>query len=79
MNHFHFRAFKKQLKIQEGHRNEIYLDSKGLKTFGIGHLVKKGDPEYGKPVGTPVPSARVDVVFEQDVQANENKVLTVIY
>lgn len=37
---------KEQLKIDEGYKLEIYLDSEGLPTFGIGHLVTKADPEY---------------------------------
>jgi lysozyme len=56
-----------QLRLDEGVVNEIYLDSVGKATFGVGHLVVKSDPEYGKPVGTEVTEARVESCFEEDV------------
>lgn len=37
---------RRQLIIDEGLKYSIYLDTKGLATFGIGHLIKKSDPEY---------------------------------
>lgn len=37
---------KNQLKIDEGYKEYIYLDSEGLATFGIGHLITSKDPEY---------------------------------
>ena len=45
---------KEQIKRHEGEVLEIYEDSLGYLTFGVGHLVKEDDPEYGQPVGTPV-------------------------
>ena len=44
----------------------------GYPTFGIGHLIRRSDPENGKPVGTPVSKSRVDAVFAQDL-ANHAK------
>ena len=44
-------ALRKQLEIDEGIKHEIYLDHLGLPTFGIGHLIIEGDPEYGMEVG----------------------------
>ena len=61
------QAVFKQLKIDEGVVNEVYLDHLGLPTFGVGHLVIEGDPEYGQPVGTPVSESRVAEVFERDL------------
>ena len=58
---------RKQLEIDEGCIYEIYLDHLGLPTFGIGHLIVQADPEYGKPVGTPVSEERVEEVFNKDV------------
>ena len=39
----------------------------GYPTFGIGHLILKSDPEYGKPIGTKVSSERVVEAFNADV------------
>ena len=61
------KAVFEQLKIDEGVVNEVYLDHLGLPTFGVGHLVIEGDPEYGEPVGTPVSESRVAEVFERDL------------
>ena len=59
---------REQLKIDEGVRYEVYDDHLGYKTFGIGHLVKTTDEEYGWPVGTPVSEKRVNSVFDEDVE-----------
>ena len=60
--------FKEEIIIDEGIKYEIYLDHLKLPTFGIGHLVLKTDPEYKKPVGTPVSMERVDECFVQDIE-----------
>tara|TARA_B100000035_G_scaffold278340_1_gene257220 strand:+ start:4756 stop:5202 length:447 start_codon:yes stop_codon:yes gene_type:complete len=57
---------RKQIEIDEGRVEEVYLDSLGLPTFGIGHLIKTGDPEYGFPEGAKIPAERVDEVFDED-------------
>lgn len=65
---------KKQLKIDEGCRLEVYLDSEGLPTFGIGHLLGKNDIEYffykNLPKGgkLKISQQRVNEVFEIDVE-----------
>jgi|SRR6056300_1894309 len=56
------------LELDEGVKHEIYLDHLGLPTFGIGHLVREEDPEFGEPVGTAVSDDRVASAFEQDIQ-----------
>ncbi len=68
---------REDLIIDEGTKDEIYLDHLGLPTFGIGHLVTEWDEEYGKPVGTPVSQERVKQCFQMDVQGtiSECKVL----
>jgi GH24 family phage-related lysozyme (muramidase) len=38
---------RSEIEADEGNIGEIYLDHLGLPTFGIGHLVKKTDPENG--------------------------------
>ena len=51
---------KNELVRDEGCVFEVYLDSEGLPTFGIGHLCKPLDPEYGYAVGTKVTPERVE-------------------
>ena len=59
---------KEQIKRHEGEVLEIYEDSLGYLTFGVGHLVKEDDPEHGQPAGTPVSQERVDEVYEHDFE-----------
>ena len=61
-----FEQLREQLIYDEGAVYSIYEDHLGYATFGIGHLVKEEDPEYGKPVGTKVPYARVMECFRED-------------
>ena len=58
---------RKQLEIDEGVVYEIYNDHLGYPTFGIGHLVRKTDPEYGFAVGHSVDPERVQEAFEADL------------
>ena len=58
---------QKDLERDEGVIYKIYKDHLGYPTFGIGHLVTRSDPEYGKPVGTSVSKSRVDSVFATDL------------
>ena len=57
---------KEQIKRHEGEVLEIYEDSLGYLTFGVGHLVKEDDPEFGQPEGTPVSQERVDEIYDID-------------
>ena len=59
---------REELKIDEGVVYEIYLDHLDLPTFGIGHLVRESDPEYGEEVGTPVSEERVVEAFDADIE-----------
>jgi len=61
-----FEKLREQLMYDEGVVYEIYEDHLGYATFGIGHLVKETDPEYGQPVGTKVAYQRVMDCFRQD-------------
>lgn len=56
-----------EITNDEGCVAEIYLDHLGYPTFGVGHLIKETDPEFGKEVGTPVSMERVDAVLLEDV------------
>ena len=45
---------REEIEYDEGNVQKIYLDHLGLPTFGIGHLVRESDPEYGWEVGKEV-------------------------
>ena len=57
---------KADIKRHEGEVLEIYEDSLGYKTLGVGHLCQPGDPEYDWEVGTPVSQEVVDMYYEDD-------------
>lgn len=59
---------REEIAADEGDVREIYLDHLGYPTFGIGHLIKTEDPEYGEPVGTEVSEERVVEAFNEDVE-----------
>lgn len=59
---------KEHIKYEEGIKYEIYNDSLGYKTFGVGHLVRASDPENDMEVGTEVSKERVDECFDADLQ-----------
>lgn len=67
MQKYNREQLLQDLKRDEGVVNAIYLDHLGHPTFGVGHLITMSDPEYGKPVGTPVCALRVQEAFEADV------------
>jgi len=56
-----------QLKIDEGVVYEVYLDHLNYPTFGVGHLIKESDGEFGAKVGTQVSPERVAEAFEADL------------
>jgi lysozyme len=59
---------REELEVDEGSGGGvIYLDHLNLKTCGIGHLCKKGDPEFVMAVGDPVSDERVAELFEKDI------------
>ena len=70
-------VLKEQIKRHEGEVLEIYEDSLGYLTFGVGHLVKDDDPEHGQPVGTPVSQDRVDEVYEHDFEKHVEETIHV--
>ena len=57
---------KEQIKRHEGEVLNIYEDSLGYKTLGVGHLCKPEDPEYDWVVGTSVSQEVVDIYYEND-------------
>ena len=59
---------KEDLIKHEGYKDEIYLCSEGIPTFGIGHAIKEHDIEYTWPVGSPIEKERIDNAFEADFE-----------
>jgi lysozyme len=57
-----------QLKHDEGVVYELYRDHLGYLTGGIGHLIKKSDPEYKMKVGTKLSRDRVEQWFAEDLE-----------
>tara|TARA_R110000772_G_scaffold23275_8_gene62393 strand:+ start:5896 stop:6339 length:444 start_codon:yes stop_codon:yes gene_type:complete len=58
---------RESLEIDEGCIAKIYNDHLGYPTFGIGHLIKKSDIEFGLEIGSEVSEERIQEVFEKDV------------
>lgn len=59
-------VLKEQIKRHEGEVLKVYADSLGYLTLGVGHLIQKSDPEYGKAEGTPVSQETVDMYYDDD-------------
>lgn len=57
---------KEEIKRHEGEVLEIYKDSLGYLTLGVGHLIREDDAEYGEPEGTPISQEVVDRYYEAD-------------
>jgi len=64
------KAIFETLKVDEGVEYKIYADHLGYHTFGVGHLVIQGDPEWGQPFDTPVSKERVWECFEKDLDVS---------
>lgn len=71
-------TIKEDLIKHEGYKDEIYLCSEGIPTFGIGHAVKEYDVEWTWPVGTPVEKERIDNAFQADFEDAVNDVKALI-
>ena len=56
-------TLREELKIDEGYKESIYLDHLGLRTFGVGHLVTRSDPEWEYGVGEPISEERRVRIF----------------
>tara|TARA_R100001015_G_C4625686_1_gene184308 strand:- start:816 stop:1259 length:444 start_codon:yes stop_codon:yes gene_type:complete len=62
------QTLKEELTLDEGCEYKIYKDHLGYKTFGIGHLCTKDDPEFDMDIGEEVSEQRVNECFLNDVQ-----------
>lgn len=64
---FNLNAYQCQLKIHEGVKYVSYLDSVGLPTGGIGHLLRGNEiPQY--PIPTKITEQQVNSWFQTDAQ-----------
>ena len=59
-----FGLAKQNLVKHEGRRNDVYIDSLGYATVGIGHKVVPAD---GLRVGQTITDAKIDLLFSQDI------------
>lgn len=64
---FNMAAYQCQLKIHEGVKYVSYIDSVGLPTGGIGHLLRTNE-KVKYPVPTPISQQQVSQWFEEDAQ-----------
>lgn len=64
---FNMSAYECQLKYHEGVKYTSYIDSVGLPTGGIGHLLRQNEISL-YPVPTPISEEQVSTWFQQDAQ-----------
>ena len=59
--------WKKHVVWAEGRRNDVYLDSKGIPSVGIGHnLIAHPKKDIPPTVGFKISDERIDQLFEED-------------
>jgi len=68
---------KQEIKRHEGEVLNIYEDSLGYKTLGVGHLCQPNDPEYDWAVGTSVSQEVVDMYYEDDFEKHYKETIHV--
>ena len=62
------QQLRQELTLDEGCEFKLYNDHLGYKTFGVGHLVTKDDPEYEMEIGEEVSEDRVNECFIKDIE-----------
>ena len=67
-NKVNIPALQCQLSIHEGIKYVSYLDSRGLLTGGIGHLLRSNEKTLF-PLGSPITADQVTTWFQQDVSS----------
>ncbi len=70
-------VLKEQIKRHEGEVLEVYADSLGYLTLGVGHLIKEGDDEHGQDAGTPVSQDIVDSYYDTDFDKHVSEAIHV--
>ena len=68
---------KEQIKRHEGEVLEIYEDSLGYLTLGVGHLIREDDEDFGEPAGTPVSQEVVDRYYDADFDKHVDETIHV--
>ena len=71
-------TLREEITSDEGCRLEVYLDHMGYCTTAVGHLITEHDPEFGKPVSTPITQERCDELFDQDIAIVVKEVKTLV-
>ena len=66
------KTLQEFLESREGKRYDVYLDSVGKPTVGIGHLVLPGD---NLKVGDRVTEEQIAIWFDKDIQTAKNKAI----
>jgi len=66
--------FVEQIKFDEGVKNDVYLDSLGLKTVGVGHLIKEVDGGLEKlEVGDTITDEKVEELLLSDLHEHHEE------
>ena len=63
---FNSNAFKCQITIHEGYKAVSYIDTVGLLTGGIGHLLRAPSETAQYPLGSPIAEAQIDKWYDED-------------
>lgn len=58
---------KEQIIADEGQCLAVYECTQGYKTIGVGHMIKKSDPEFEYKIGDLITKERSDTLLEQDL------------
>lgn len=66
------KTLQEFLESREGKRYDVYLDSVGKPTVGIGHLVLKED---NLKVGDRVTEEQIAIWFDKDIKTAKNKAI----
>tara|TARA_R100000935_G_scaffold57597_1_gene91887 strand:+ start:643 stop:1077 length:435 start_codon:yes stop_codon:yes gene_type:complete len=64
------QVLEKRIKDNEGFRDELYLDTRGLATIGYGHLITKED---SFEPGIKYPKPQLLELFKKDLDRAENE------
>ena len=59
---------KKWVRDHEGFRDEVYLDTRGLPTVGVGHLITETSPYYGAQVGDIISPTQLEEQYNKDYE-----------
>ena len=60
-------TLKEQIVQDEGQCLAVYECTQGYKTVGVGHMIKRMDPEYDYRIGDMITQDRCDRLLEQDL------------